>query len=333
MLLGHSSKSCDCVFQEVELANDYGKDAYVDLSEGDNVTGLCVAVQVKGGASYRRPGGYGIPLDEDHATLWRHSSIPVAGIVYDPEDRQLRWCNISGFLQTVNKPLPSYIPIDTASVLSPGTLHTAFKACFHSHRLQWVAGPALLRLTSDDESERYVALLDCFGIGRSDPGVLILLRHLIGMFKDEQLMFVIRILAHATPHPDIFWHKGNWIPEPVCKKVQTHFQWSVEEIATLMRAAPWELWQRGCPGQDVYSLICMDRQIEQKMGDVAIRALRDGDDELAFSAMYLAIYWARAEGYEMYKGFLGIDRRFRNLSPSSELEDLLKQFGRVTLFE
>lgn len=37
------------VFQEVELGNDYGKDAYVDLVDGDKATGICVALQIKSG--------------------------------------------------------------------------------------------------------------------------------------------------------------------------------------------------------------------------------------------------------------------------------------------
>lgn len=326
-------ESCDCVFQEVDLANDYGKDAYVDLTERDNVTGLCVAVQVKGGASYRRPGGYGIPLDENHASLWRQSSVPVAGIVYDPDDQQLRWCSISEFVERAKKPLPSYIPVDSANVLSSETLETAFRPCFHSYQSQRAAGPALLRLTSDDDSERCVALLDCFGLGRSDPAVLILLRHLLGMLNDEELRLGIHILAHATPHPDIFWHKGNWIPEAVCARVRPHLQWSEVEIAKLMNAVSWEEWHRGCPGQDLYSILCVDPKIEAKMRDVAIGALREGDEELAFSAMYLVIYWAGREGREMYEGFLRINRGFGELPLSRELESVLSEFGRVTLFE
>ena len=43
-------ESCDCVCQEVDL----GKDLYVDITDSGKLTGLCVALQVKGGVSYRR---------------------------------------------------------------------------------------------------------------------------------------------------------------------------------------------------------------------------------------------------------------------------------------
>ncbi len=325
-------ESNNCFFQEVNLQNDYGKDAYIDLVEGEDLTGLCIAVQIKGGVSYRRSGGYGIPLDKDHARVWRQSSIPVAGLVYDPDDQKLRWCNITSFLEHVDRSLPSYIPVDSKDVLCLESLRGKFRSCFHSCHAQRVIGPALLRLTADNESERCTALLDCFALGRSDLRVLILIRHLLGVFKGEDLRVAIYVLAHATAHPDIFWTKDNWIPETVCTNVRPYLQWSEAEIARLMKSASWEEWQRGCPGQDIYSLLSQDPQIATKMGEVAIRALKDGDDDLAWSAMYLVIYWARREGVEMYKGFLSIDRRFRSLPLSGELEWLLGQYGYVPLF-
>ena len=53
----------NCVFQEIDQSNDYGKDAYLDLTEGTHVTGLCAALQIKGGSSYRaRNGDYLVPI-------------------------------------------------------------------------------------------------------------------------------------------------------------------------------------------------------------------------------------------------------------------------------
>lgn len=47
-----------CVFQEVGLENDFGKDAYVDQTDAErHLTGLCVALQIKSGAKYRRSDG------------------------------------------------------------------------------------------------------------------------------------------------------------------------------------------------------------------------------------------------------------------------------------
>ncbi len=63
-------ESNGCIYQSVDMANDYGKDAYVDFAEGERITGLCAALQIKGSVSYRRSNGsYFIPLDEQHAKV------------------------------------------------------------------------------------------------------------------------------------------------------------------------------------------------------------------------------------------------------------------------
>ena len=39
-------ESCNCIFQPVAGENDFGKDAYVDIGKANQVTGLCVALQI-----------------------------------------------------------------------------------------------------------------------------------------------------------------------------------------------------------------------------------------------------------------------------------------------
>ena len=75
-------ESNGCIYQSVEAANDYGKDAYIDLAEGEYITGLCAALQIKGGVFYRRADGfYSIPLNQQHAKIWRESTLPILGLV------------------------------------------------------------------------------------------------------------------------------------------------------------------------------------------------------------------------------------------------------------
>jgi hypothetical protein len=326
-------EACNCIFQEVDLGNDYGKDVYVDAVDGQSVTGLCIALQVKGGVSYRRPGGYGIPLDDAHAKIWMHSSLPIAGVVYDPEDSQLRWCNISDFLHTTPLPLPSYIPVDASRLLTPATLESDFKPAYAAFHIQRVVGPALLALTSEEHTKQISALRDCFILGRSNAHVLIMIRRLLTWFEGDALRFAVVVLAHATPHPDIFFHAGNIVPQATCDLLRPHLKWSQAELSVLMHSASWEEWHRGGQGQAVYSLLCEDPQIKQKMADLAIAALQAGDDDLAFTAMYLAIYWAKREGRQMYEGFIATDRRFGQLPLSAELRAIFDQQDAVILFE
>jgi hypothetical protein len=321
------------VFQEIDLGNDFGKDVYVDIAQGQNVTGLCIALQVKGGVSYRRPGGYGIPLNNAHAEIWMQSSIPIAGIVFDPKDGLLRWCNISEFLNSTPRPLPSYIPVESTRLLTPETLETDFIPSYAGFHTQRVVGPAMLCLTSDDCSTQQSGLRDCFILGRSDARVLIMIRRLLSWYSKESLRLAVAILAHATPHPDIIYHPKNIVPHTVCQILRPHFHWTSAELFLLMTSVDWEEWHRGGQGQCVYSLICDDPAIEQKIADLALTALNIGNDDLAFSAMYLAIYWARQEARQMYDRFIAIDSRFGELPLATELRSVLDYHDAVTLFE
>ncbi|MEU1263500.1 DUF4365 domain-containing protein [Streptomyces cellulosae] len=64
----------ECVVQEVDTGNDYGKDLLVDLTEDLEITGESVAIQVKGGSSFFRAGKWGIPAKIADLRLWLESS-------------------------------------------------------------------------------------------------------------------------------------------------------------------------------------------------------------------------------------------------------------------
>ena len=42
------------VFTETPEQTDFGKDGYLDFSKGGRLTGQCIALQIKGGLSFRR---------------------------------------------------------------------------------------------------------------------------------------------------------------------------------------------------------------------------------------------------------------------------------------
>lgn len=321
----------DYVCQEIDLANDYGKDLYLDVTDGNMVTGLCIAIQVKGGKSFRRKDHYRIPVDIDHERIWRESSLPIAGIVYDADDQQLRWCNISRLLETSERESLKSIRIESANILNSDTLRSAFTADFKEFTNLRSIGQASLNLVRSDFQRQ--ALSDCFVLGRADARVLTLIRELLHLFEDETLHLAIAILGHATPHPDIFWHKGNWIPESTCREVCKRFRWSIEEIIRILKLVECDEWQRGGMGQMVYSLLCVDPAIEEKIDQVADVFLMRNDDENAFWCMYLSIYWANDRGMAKFEQFLERDERFGTLPLVAEMLLGLEKYGYVTLFE
>lgn len=116
---------------------------------------------------------------------------------------------------------------------------------------------------------------------------------MLKMLGGAAIQHAIHILSHITPHPDIFWHKDNWISDDICREVSAHFRWTVDEILLLLSMVPWEEWQRGCVGESLYMLLQEDPDIKSTMERAALVALDVSKDEhVAFAALYLTLYWS-----------------------------------------
>src|SRR5437016_13661502 len=120
-----------CRFQEIDQQQDIGKDVNVDLADKAGITPLCVALQIKSGASYRTAkGDYVVPVDR-HADLWRRSTVPVFGIVHDPDDGLLRWVDLTGYLRAHPEQVGGSVPVVRRHTLDelplPGALTNAVR--------------------------------------------------------------------------------------------------------------------------------------------------------------------------------------------------------------
>lgn len=200
----------ECVFQEIDGANDYGKDAYVDVGNAGLVTGTCAALQIKGWKSFRTTSGdYRLPMDDDHRRVWRESTVPVIGIVHDPDDGQLRWVDISAALRA--RPDAKAIRVDRKRILSRESLLSGF---VESIRRSAAGAPAhlLAQVLDAHEDTSIGAIFDALAIGRRDPRVLVGLRYLLRPLSERGRRAAIHVLSHATPHPDIIWHEGQLAP-------------------------------------------------------------------------------------------------------------------------
>ncbi|MEV0536913.1 DUF4365 domain-containing protein [Kitasatospora sp. NPDC050463] len=80
------------IVQEIDGSNDFGEDLYVTFADGGRRTPHSIAIQVKGGRSFRRRQGYSVPVGA-HGEEWRESNIPVICVVHDPDGDTLHWAN------------------------------------------------------------------------------------------------------------------------------------------------------------------------------------------------------------------------------------------------
>lgn len=308
-----------CVFHEVAEQNDYGKDAFVELGLEGRVTGLCAALQIKGGESYERPdGGYVIPIG-NHAEYWRSSSIPIFGIVHDSQDDGLRWCNISEMLGRCRRQPPTSLYVEGSAVLTPMALRREIAAAVETARFARTHH-ALMRLLSPIDQVSFSAIHECFIAGRSDPEVLITLRYVMPALTVRPLCAAIETLSRLTDHPDILWHPGNWIPEEVAAEVRRHFRWSTEEVATFLEWLPLETFQRGCTGESLYMLLIQDPNIKATMRRACTLALERAVPQAIWTALHLWLFWERDGARDAYEKFVAAHPEIRNVDNVDEIE-------------
>ncbi|WP_371593163.1 DUF4365 domain-containing protein [Streptomyces virginiae] len=87
----------DHIVQEIDGQNDFGEDLYVTFTDDGQTTGDVIKVQVKGGKSWRRSYGYGVPVAQ-HAETWADGNVPVICVVHEPDGDGLYWGNATAQL-------------------------------------------------------------------------------------------------------------------------------------------------------------------------------------------------------------------------------------------
>ncbi len=281
----------DCRFQEIDQQQDIGKDAYVDLADDVGITPLCVALQIKAGASYRTgKGNYVVPVD-DHADLWRRSTVPVFGIVYDPKDQQVRWVDLTGYLRAHPEQKSGSVPVAGKQTLDPVTLRGAFTNAAQAYGARGTTDLVLNLLLSDPFQTG--AVYDAWALSRSDPRYLLILRRFIMDLQHEPLRRAIWLLSHVGSHPGILWTKDNWIKPEAEGLLLPSFRWSSEELVHMLRAVDHDDYGRGTLGECLDVLLWEDSNIVRKLHLAIKLLLKDRDDTQAVRAASLALTHSR----------------------------------------
>ena len=288
-------EAANIVVQHVETENDIGRDAFVDIVDGNDVTGGVISVQVKSGPSFLYEGQWIIPGKPADFTLWRESTVPVFGVVHDPDTDALRWIDLS---QAAALALDSYlspvvagrfgksaIPVPEDNRLDVDLSHfiTAAEAALRRR-----SGSHAAALLSNDVESVERGIADTFAIGRHDPTAFLLLASLFHRLPLESRRFAIGALAMTTSHPDVFWTRENWIPEKVSAVVRQHIQWTELDIRALLSEIGENGTERGTIGQTIYHVLLLDHDIQATLPRVALD--RMAPDEARFWATAILLY-------------------------------------------
>ncbi len=318
-----------CLFQPVDLAEDIGKDAYVDLTEdGKHFTGSLIAVQIKSGVSFKDGDNYKIPCKPADIVVWRGSTVPIYGMVYDPDRNSVHWENLTAWASNLAEgSFPTSCPVPASNFLSDETLPLFVKQVrFHIERSQ----PRILDLASTDAVKQMGAVSDCLAFGRSDARPLLLLRASIRWLEDPDALWpAIQILSLVTPHPDIYWVKDNWLPDEIRYEVKASFSWSLEEAEALLAAPAGDMWGRGDLGQGVYMLLDADPDCDQLLERVVMTT---SDDDVRWQAASLRVGRADEHGLAVLQDLVNRAPRLSGAHVFAQLEQTLRDHGSVSLF-
>lgn len=317
------------IFQPIDGANDIGKDAYVDLTSDGEVTGEVIALQIKGGTSYQRANGYAIPCSASDAELWRSSSVPIFGVVHDPDTGKLHTANLTAWARSSGaSAIASAAPVDDAFSLNERTLPD-FVTTARDY-VQIGRGPVLFDLVQDDVKRQRAAVFDAFAIGRHDWRALRLLR--ATMFRldpDDALPIAVGVLTHVVGHGDIFWHSGNWLAPDVCARVEPTLRWDRREATALIAAAGSENWGRGSLGQCVAALLYADPDWRQVLRETVRRA---PELEVAWIALLLLVDDAGRGGAEVFSSLLAERPALADHELAPLVTEQLDEFGSVSFW-
>nr|BFE59101.1 hypothetical protein GCM10020063_036270 [Dactylosporangium thailandense] len=187
----------DHIVQDIDQRNDFGEDLYVQFTENREVTGDVIKVQVKGGTSWRRTGGYGVPVG-DHAAIWADGNLPVICVVHDPKTDRLYWANATDQLLKARRKLlmPKYIFVNEADVLDVQSLDD-FVAVTRRYVNRYRGNQAMRTQLSDMSGAEF------------EPSDVVL--HFVNYHGEDLIFWQVRGEGFATLlHSDL-----DWVPEYV----------------------------------------------------------------------------------------------------------------------
>ena len=278
------------IYQSVLGSNDIGKDAYVDVVVDGEVTGDVIALQIKGGESFRRSRGYAIPCTAADRELWRSSSIPVFGVVHDAG--KLCWTNLTAWARSLaSDAQPAAAPVDATFGLDERGLPSFLRQARAYLRAD--GPPALVDLASYDPVRQRAAVFDAFGLARRDPRPLLLLRASLRYMRDRSVLGpAIHILTLTVGHGDIFWTPDNWLSQSICDAVRRELRWSAAEVEQLIAVTEPGEWSRGNLGQDIHALLDADPNVNVAIERAYITTPKD---EVAYRCMLILIDAARKD--------------------------------------
>lgn len=327
----------NCIFQEIDLGNDLGNDAYLEFVVREAATGCCIALQIKSGPSYVGSGGaLFIPADRAHFEYWQSHVLPVAGLVFDPSSGRAGWCDITAHLRDhpdaiETGPYRISVPDDGQHTFSPQTFEF-FRRYFMAYQHQYSDdshfGRALEQFTPFCPPEtRIEALHSLFSFHRNRAATWCYVASLVRSIENEDVLRLVAVtLSHLPGHGDIFWHSKNQVDE-AARLAAVDFMrltFGRQEIIQLLRLVDENGFARGTIGQTVHSLISLAKNVDDILRSIAFDP--SINDDIRSSAMFLFVFYAQEVSVPRC---IETIEEFRRSLPDSFVDEVFVEMIRV----
>ena len=339
-------ESQNCVFQEIDLENDVGNDAYIEFIQEEDSTGCCIAVQIKSGASYvaRNGDSFILKADKEHFVYWDSHILPIGAIIYDPRSNKAAWCDVTEFLESNPKVIergPYNISIPASQEFS-GKTFNEFRNRFLKYREQYKRdsnfGEALEKFARRDDLEGCLdGLRSLFSFHRQRNASWYYLISSFRNFRNHPLLRTLVIaLCHIPGHGDIFWHKGNITDEPIRKTALSFMkeQFDRNDVISLLEAVDENGFERGSIGQCVHAIVDVVKGRDENLVSIAFD--ESIAEETRFSAILLLIYEKQFSSTSVCIRY--IEDYLRKFPASihkpelRELSHMIQQYGCVSFY-
>ncbi|MES2189784.1 MAG: DUF4365 domain-containing protein [Pseudomonadota bacterium] len=282
-------------FQEIDLHNDLGNDAYIEFVVEESATGCCIVLQIKSGVSYRRGADrYAFSADRDHFEYWTAHTLPVLAVIFDPENEKAVWVDITDHLRAN----PSVVTEGPYTVYAEREFSEQSFAEFRNHCLRYRdeygresnLGQALQSFAIRDDVERcFDGLSALFAYHRHQLATWYYLISCISNYLGHPVLRpLVARLCHIPGHGDIFWSNRNTINESVRREARLMMRerFDRRDALTLLSVIDDAGIDRGTIGQCVHALVDTMADASGVMESIAVDT--NQDDRVRHSAILFA---------------------------------------------
>jgi hypothetical protein len=329
-------ESSNSIFHEVHQENDYGNDAFIELVEGEDVKGITLAIQVKSGTSFCTKSSCSIPASKKHFEYWKSHSLPVIGIVYDPNEKMAYWTDIKDHIENkldsiVNGPHTITFKKADFNRFATDSFETIFKPIYLKKQIRLSIDKSISYLSSKNNTEHSLGLHVLLNLFCNDSKAW---QAIFATFKNRDINdldpSIIYCLAHIPGHPDIYWNNSKSISSELRSDLRSYISTFCEsEIVKLFFMSDEEdlSFERGSLGQNIEAIISLIDDKETKL--LSIINNLNYPIYLREATVVLFAYYQQELGVETLKA---IASKYTELSLPLDMAMELEQEGGLSLY-